>query len=618
MLHWSEYIADWPDYPYANFIAFVDDIEKKFGGETAIHYRSGKQAEFTRWSFAFYAAECRRIARGLLAAGLEKGDRVALWADNRPEWMAVWMGAIIAGCVIVPIDYLIGDKECGNIITITGAKAFFYAKRKEEFVRSLGIAPGLQVCLDGEDGGAGGYRAFGADAEGVRLPAETAIAGQDPASIVFTSGTTGFAKGVTLSHKAIIANVNAAVTALQPTDADIFINVLPLHHTYPTVCSFLAPLGAGSGVIIVEKLVGKVVIDDIRDAKGTFLIAVPLLYDKVKDGLEAGLKKLPLPVKLLINGLRAISLARAKKSKIGFGRTALKFVRKKAGLASIRVMVGGGGALNPKTADFFESLGFNIFHGYGMSENSPLISVGTPGFKNNVSVGLPVKYTEVRIDDPDEFGVGEIAVKSPSIMLGYYNNPEATKEVIDADGWLHTGDLGYLDKKGFIYINGRKKNLIVSGGGKNIYPEEIEKNFDGSRIVSEILVIGRKGASGEEIFAVIVPNREALAADYPGSIPREGENSEEALALINGLVKKEIEKVNRTLVSYKKIAGFTLRHEEFEKNAQKKIRRFLYKDYANPDTAPGGAGGFIPVLGEILQKAKRKAKETLDNTLKPR
>jgi long-chain acyl-CoA synthetase len=281
-------------------------------------------------------------------------------------------------------------------------------------------------------------------------------------------------------------------------------------------------------------------------------------------------------------------------------------------------MVGGGGALSPKTADFFESLGFNIFHGYGMSENSPLISVGTPGFKNNVSVGLPVKYTEVRIDDPDEFGVGEIIVKSPSIMLGYYNNPEATKEIIDADGWLHTGDLGYLDTKGFIYINGRKKNLIVSGGGKNIYPEEIERNFDGSRIVGEILVLGRKGASGEEIFAVVVPNRETLAADYPGIISREGEPGEEALALINSLVKKEIEKVNRTLISYKKIAGFTLRLEEFEKNAQKKIRRFMYQNYANPETAPGGAGGFIPVLGEILQKAKRKAKETLDHTLKGR
>lgn len=607
MLHWSEYTDKSPDYPYPNFIAFLDDIERKFGYSTAIYYRSGKQTEFTKWSFRSYAAECRRIARGLLAAGLVKGDRVALWAENRPEWMAVWMGAAVAGCVIVPVDCLIGDAECGNIINITKAKAFFYSKRKEEFAASLGIDRNLKICIDEGDA----YKNFGADTSQPLPPAE-AIAEKDPVSLVFTSGTTGFAKGVTLCHKGIIENVNGAVHALQPVSSDIFVSVLPLHHTYPTTCSFLSPLISGAGLIIVEKLVGKVVIDDIRDAKGSFLIAVPLLYDKVKDGLEAGLKKLPLPVKLIINALRAISLARAKKSKIRFGQTALRFVRKKAGLGSIRLMVAGGGPLNPKTADFFESLGFNIFHGYGMSENSPLISVGTPGFKNNVSVGLPVKHTEVRIDDPDECGVGEIIVKSPSIMLGYYENPEATKEVIDGNGWLHTGDLGYLDKKGFIYINGRKKNLIVSGGGKNIYPEEIEKNFDGSRVVGEILVLGRKGASGEEIFAVVVPNRETLSADYPGKIPREGEPGGEALALINSLVKKEIEKVNRTLAGYKKIAGFTLRLEEFEKNAQKKIRRFMYQNYANPETAPAG---FIPVLGEILKKAKRKAKETLNNTL---
>jgi long-chain acyl-CoA synthetase len=243
-------------------------------------------------------------------------------------------------------------------------------------------------------------------------------------------------------------------------------------------------------------------------------------------------------------------------------------------------MVAGGGPLNPTTADFFESLGFNIFQGYGMSENAPLISVGTPGFKNNVSVGLPVKYTEIRIDDPNEEGVGEVTAKSPSIMLGYYNNPEATKEIITEDGWLLTGDLGYLDEKGFLYISGRKKNLIVSSGGKNIYPEEIELNFNGSRTVGEILVLGRKdNTGGERIFALVVPNRETLSQDYPEKISGEGSISKEGEELIHSLLKKEIEQVNRKLPGYKKISDFAIRGEEFEKNAQKKIRRFLYNDY---------------------------------------
>jgi long-chain acyl-CoA synthetase len=257
-------------------------------------------------------------------------------------------------------------------------------------------------------------------------------------------------------------------------------------------------------------------------------------------------------------------------------------VRKKAGLSSINLMVAGGGPLNPGTADFFESLGFNIFQGYGMSENAPLVSVGTPGFKNNYSVGLPIKYTEVKILDPDKEGSGEVAVKSPSIMLGYYNNPEATKEVITDDGWLLTGDLGYLDKKGFLFISGRKKNLIVSSGGKNIYPEEIEWHFSESRIIGEVLVIGQKDQTGgEHVFAIAVPNRENLAADYPDIVSANGAVSADAEKLIHALVKKEIEQVNRGLPGYKKIANFTLRYEEFEKNAKKSIRRFLYKDYAN-------------------------------------
>jgi long-chain acyl-CoA synthetase len=574
MLDYNEYIADWPDMPYPNFNAWLKAIAERWSGKTAIFYRSGKQKDFTEWSFTRLAEESGRIGRGLLAVGLRKGDRVVLWAENRPEWMAVWLGAAIAGLVIVPVDFLVSENECFNILQITKAKAFFYSSRKQEFADSLiSRLPPLNalVCISGTAGAV--YETFGRDAAAQELPPVEAIAENDPVSIVFTSGTTGFAKGVTLSHKGIIANASAAVRSLRAHNTDVFINVLPLHHTYPTTCSFISPLSAGASTIIVEKLVGKVVIDDIHDAGGTFLIAVPLLYDKVKTGIEQGYLKLPGVLRGVFNILRKISLDQAKRGNVGFGQAALRIIRKKAGLASIRIMVAGGGPLNPETADFFDSFGFNIVHGYGMSENSPLISVNTPWHKRNASVGLPVKYTDVRIIDKNEEGVGEIAVKSPSIMLGYYENPEATREVFTDDGYLKTGDLGYRDELGFIYISGRKKNLIVSSGGKNIYPEEIEMHFEGSRVVGEILVIGRKEREfgGEQIVAVVVPNTEALAADYPGQTLDEG--------FIHDLVKKEIERINRHLVGYKKITDFVLRKEKFEKNAQQKIKRFMYKSY---------------------------------------
>jgi len=576
MLQFKDYVSNIPDISQDNFAQMVEHLSIKHADKDAILYRSGKQKDFTRWTFSRFGEECRKVARGLLEAGLVKGDRVVLWSENRPEWMSIWMGTVIAGIYIVPVDFLVTEQECLNIIKITKAKAFFYSGRKKEFAASLssnGISMSVSVCIspEGDDippKHPTEYDLFGSNAGNQVIPPADSIAPDHPASIVFTSGTTGFAKGVTLSHKNIIANASAAIRILQPTATDVFIDVLPLHHTYPTTCSFIAPYAFGVPVVIVEKIVGKVVIDDIKDGGVTFLIGVPLLYDKVMTAIEAGYQKLSPIIRGPLNVLRKIALDKAHKGNVEFGRKALKIIRKKARLDSIKIMVAGGGPLSIKTADFFDSFGFNMVQGYGMSENSPLITVNTPRHKNNESVGLPVSYTDVKILDPTPEGIGEIACKSPSVMLGYYENDEATKEVITNDGYLLTGDLGYRDEKGFLYIKGRKKNLIVGSGGKNVYPEEVESHFSGSRIISEVLVVGKKTKSGEIIYAVMVPNYENITADYPGK-----ENDE---TFIFGLIKKEVEEANRSLPVYKKIGDFCIRKEAFEKNAQQKIRRFLY------------------------------------------
>jgi len=583
MLQFNDYVSNLPDLPYTNFSHLVEVISREFAQKDAILFRSGKNREFVRWSFSRFGEECRKIARGLLAAGLVKGDRVVLWSENRPEWMATWMGSLLAGLCIVPVDFLVTEQECINIINITRAKAFFYSGRKKDFAASLpskGISLPVSVCISPETEDSGQtteFNRFGADADRQVLPPVDSILPDDPASIVFTSGTTGFAKGVTLSHKNVISNASAAIRMLTPVVDDVFISVLPLHHTYPTTCTFVAPLSIGITVVIAEKIVGKVVIDDIKDGGVTYLIAVPLLFDKVMAAIDNGYQKLPAILRGPLNVMRKIALSKAYKGNFEFGQKVFMFIRKKANLQSIRLMVAGGGPLNPKTADFFDSLGFNIVHGYGMSENAPLITVNTPRYKRNASVGLPVCYTDVKILSPGPDNIGEIACKSPSVMLGYFENEEATKEVIDKDGYLHTGDLGYRDEDGYVYIKGRKKNLIVGSGGKNIYPEEVEAHFSASRLISEILVVGRKEPSygGEIIFAVTVPNYDLIKEDYPGK-----ENDD---AFINDLIKKEIEGINRSLPVYKKISDFTLRKEPFEKNAQQKIRRFLHTaQYENP------------------------------------
>ncbi|MCL2193508.1 MAG: AMP-binding protein [Treponema sp.] len=577
MLKFSDYISNMPDIPHQNFAQLLEQVARDHAGKDAILYRSGGQREFTRWSFSKYSEECRRIAQGLLAVGLVKGDRVVLWAENRPEWMAVWMGAVIAGLSIVPVDFLVTEQECLNIINITRAKAFFHSAKKQEFAESLDGQMAVTVCISPKKhGGESEFYDFGKNASGQALPDANSIAPDHSASIVFTSGTTGVAKGVTLSHKNIIANAGAAIRILEPNSSDVFLDVLPLHHTYPTTCCFIAPISFGIPTVIVDRVIGDVIRADARDAGVTFFIGVPLLFDKFMIGAA---KKITGIKKLVLSGPRkkALALAKQGKPEFGQGHKLLKKVRAKFDLASVRLMIAGGGPLNPATADFFDSLGFNIVQGYGMSENSPLITVNTPRHKRNESVGLPVSYTKVKIFEPNEEGIGEIGCTSPSVMIGYFENEEATNEVIkeiDGERWLFTGDLGKIDDDGFVHILGRKKNLIVTAAGKNIYPEEIEVLFS-SRIIAEILVVGRraKDGSGESIFAVVVPNYENIKEDFPGK-----ESNEE---FIQGEVRKLVEEANRKLPPYKKISDFTLRKEPFEKNAQQKIRRFLYKEYEN-------------------------------------
>jgi long-chain acyl-CoA synthetase len=235
--------------------------------------------------------------------------------------------------------------------------------------------------------------------------------------------------------------------------------------------------------------------------------------------------------------------------------------------------VSGGGPLSPGTAGFYELLGFTLVQGYGMSENGPLISTNTIRHHDNRSVGLPVKYTKVKIDRPDEHGVGEILVRSPSVMKGYFGNSEATREIMTAEGYLKTGDLGRFDRRGFLFITGRSKNLIVTGGGKNVFPEEIELRFSEARAIAEILVLGRRleGGNAEDVVAVCVPDSEYLEAEHgDGQLPA---------ALVRERVRTEIEAVNRTLPGYKKIVDFKIRSEPFEKTASAKIKRYLYRSF---------------------------------------
>ena len=573
-----------PDRRYEDFRAFLEALGGRgaeAGGrlKPALRWRPEGSEEERVVSFPELRAKAEGLGSFLLGRGIGRGGRVAILSENRPEWCVSYLAVVAAGLVAVPLDASLDEAGLLRNLAAARCQALFVSGRLAKRFPALCAAAGLVLDFDLEPGKGEDGRVSFAEAAAAPLSAPLPKAGElgpkAPAVIFFTSGTTGVAKGITLSHGAVIANVNASRMSLFVDEDDVFVALLPLHHTYATTCSFLSGIEAGCTVVVVDRIAPSAVLRAIREGGVTFLIGVPLLFDKVRGGIEAEFSKLPSFPRALLRG--ALSLSRFSALRLGLplGRLLFRPVREKAGLGTVRLAVSGGGPLAPATADFFDALGINLVQGYGMSENGPLISVNLPKRKDNRSVGFPVKYTELRIGDPGPDGVGEIQVRSPSLMEGYLDNPEASREALTEDGWLKTGDLGRVDSRGFVFITGRRKSLIVTEGGKNVYPEEIEGRFEGSPWIKESLVVGRpsrRGHPGEEVIAVLVPDFEKLALAHPGR--------ERDAAFVESLLREEVQRVNKTLPPYMKLADFLVKDEEFEKTSTRKIKRFIYQEYA--------------------------------------
>jgi long-chain acyl-CoA synthetase len=579
-----KHFADHPGWSYRNFREFLDGSVASYGGTTAFRSRSpGREEGYEELSYAELGARVKALGRFFLASGLKAGQAVGIFSENRPEWCVSYLAAVVCGLVAVPLDATLDEKGAGNILQAADARALVFSERMADRARAAALSLELPFLVllnldTGSDTRVGGHAessyarilACPPDAE---LPDASSISGDAAASIIFTSGTTGLAKGIVLSQAGILANMEAAIRALRVIPSDRILAVLPLHHTYAATCTFLAPLEAGCSVTFVEKIIPTIVLRHIRESGITVLIGVPLLFDKIRGGVESELGKLPILARGFVNALIGLSRFCVLSLKVDAGRSLLRFLRRKGGLDSLNLCVSGGGPLLPETAHFFDSLGLRMVQGYGMSENGPLIAVNLPMYKDNRSVGVPVWRTEARVADVGSDGIGEIQVRSPSLMKGYLNAPEATAQTMTPDGWLRTGDLGRIDRRGFIFLTGRSKDLIVTEGGKNVYPEEIEQRFADCPWIAEVLVLGRKsglGNSGEDVVAWCFPNYDAIAEAHPGR-----EKDED---FVLGLAREEVRRINKSLPQYMKIVDFRIRDTEFEKTSTRKIKRFLYKD----------------------------------------
>lgn len=564
---YSKYYLPGKDSAYKNFRHFMDSTAEKYADNIAIRMR-GKDRNYREWSFSRLKKEVVSVSGWLRENSLGPDSKIALLSENRPEWCITYLATLYSGLVMVPLDSLMDSESIARIVEFADIDILFYSDKMKDKAEEAGksAAKTRLVCFDSP--------LFSDEINSFHPAAETKPAVEPGhgslAVIIFTSGTTGLSKGVMLSHGGILSNVNASLKSFDVRPKDNVIVVLPLHHSYPTTQSFLSPLMAGASITIAEKLVGAKIIANIVETGGTQIVAVPLLFDKIKKAVEAGFDSLPFLKKAGIKAMMGISRLLTTFSGIPAGNFIFRKVREKAGIGTIKFMVSGGGPLSKETADFFEFLGCPLVQGYGLSENSPVVTSNTVRHHRNESVGFPVKGTSIRIAEPDSRGIGEIEVKSPSSMLGYYKNPEATNLVFTGDRWLRTGDLGKI-KKGYLYLAGRLKNIIVTNSGKNIYPEEIEAEFSMSDNIAEVMVTGRESHSGsgiDSLAALCVPDYESIESRY-------GKNGKDP-DFIRQLVSEEIAAVNKKLPSYKKISQIIIRKEEFEKTSSLKIKRFLY------------------------------------------
>lgn len=550
----------------------------KFGDKTLYKYLINKN-EVKELSYKTFSENIINTATALYALNL-KDKKIAILSESRPEWLQAYLATLCAKAVVVPLDKELMPEQIIGFLEMADCSAIFISPDYKKKIGDLLTAAKLNYVFDLDEANyipyEGSYEDFSAKKEinfyeliayGQHLLSVGYMGiynlGYDLdalASILFTSGTTGTSKGVMLSHKNLLSTAAQCANSTPFGGNDVFLSVLPMHHTYETTID-LAILHLGATICINNSI--KYVLRNLKIFKPTGFVLVPLFVQTIHKRILDEIKKKGKQGTFD----KAIKLTKGlRKVKIDLRRPLFNEVINSLG-GRLKTIICGGAALDPELVQSFQNMGINIYQGYGITECSPLVSVDLYTHSKTGSVGPAIPCCEVKILDDDgnevETGdIGEIAVKGDNVMLGYYNNEAATKAVFTDDGYFLTGDFGKVDEEGYIYITGRKKNLIILSNGKNVYPEEIEEYLMRLDTVKECAVIARKNNLGEAVVtAVILPEQ--------GVLDLEDENA------IQEKIKEGILSVNSQLPSFKQIRNVEIRRSEFEKTSSQKIKRFM-------------------------------------------
>lgn len=554
---------------FSNLKEMINLSAEKHGDKPAFRFKTDKLGEFRNITFNDFLNDINALGTKLINMGLSN-KRIAIISDNRYEWALAYMAIACGTGVVVPLDKMLPANELESLIIRSGVEAIFYSNKYDEVMEDIrnrkttDLRYYISMDLEKRENGVYSQKELVCQGKeliekGNRKFIDAKINNDTMGFMLFTSGTTAMSKAVMLSHKNIASNLMDIATVLNLDERDTLLSFLPLHHTFECTVGFLYPISRGASIAYCDGI--RHIANNIKEYQITAMISVPALYESIYKRLMKNIeKKGKLPeVEKMIKLTNMFS-------KVGIDLKRVIFKDIIDGLGGkIRLLVNGAAALSPEVEKGFNDLGITTVQGYGLTETSPVISAGTDFEQKVGSVGKVFPSVKLKIVDKDENGIGEIHVKGPTVMLGYYQNEEATKAVLDK-GWFNTGDLGYIDKKGFLFLCGRKKSVIVLKNGKNVFPEEIETVINKIEGVKESFVYGQAEEDDKidlKVCAKIVYDKDLMKEIYNAQKEEE----------IYEVLWEKIKEINKTMPEYKYVKKIIVTEEELVKTTTQKIKR---------------------------------------------
>lgn len=556
---------------YKTVKEIFEESINKYSDKEFILEKFNPKGEFENISYKQFGEDVIALGTALTNKYNLSGEKIVIIGENTYYWYVSYMTALCGAGIAVPVDKELPPNELENVINRSEATVVIYSTKKKDIIKKVeNNLPGVKyfVQMNSDE------KLFGREigintiiTEGKKLVnsgddsfMKIKIDPEEFKVLIFTSGTTSAAKGVMICNRNLAENINAISAYVKLAPKDRFFSVLPLHHTYESTIGFLLPMAVGASIAVCQGL--KYIVPNLKETKPTALLAVPLLienlYKKINQSIEKGGKA------GLVNSMMHVTNA-LKTVGIDIKKKVFSEIYENLG-GNLKYVVSAAAPIDAKVGKWLQDIGIIFLQGYGLTETAPIAAL-TPEYDTRVgSAGKAVICDEIKIHAPNEKGEGEVWIKGKTVMLGYYENEEATKEVMH-DGWFNAGDIGYIED-GFLYITGRSKNVIVTQNGKNIYPEEIELLLGKVDEIKECMVYGKQMNPEDKELTIsvkVIPNYEKIEEKYGKDLTEDQ---------IHDIIWEEIKKVNRKLTSYKAIKNLEIKKDEFEKTTTMKIKRF--------------------------------------------